>query len=586
MSANLSMLLSILSPCMGALLLWAFSENRLVRDGISILAALSSTVFAVLTYLSYQNGDVASVFLFEVMPGLFIDFEATSLGLLFAILASSLWFISAIYCMGYMPAAKEQNVPRFQICFALSIAAALGIAFSANLFALFIFYEMLTLLTYPLVAHRGTEEAKRGARTYLAILLSTSIVFFLLAIIWTWALTGTLAFTEGGILAGRIDPALAPLLLALFAFGIGKAALMPFHRWLPAAMVAPAPVSALLHAVAVVKAGVFTLLKVGLFIFGTDFLAETRASDWLIWLAALSMLLAACIALLKTDLKARLAYSTISQLAYVTLGVALANQAGMAGGGFQLAAHAAAKITLFFCAGAIYVAAGKSDIRDMRGLGRRMPFTFLAFGLASLSLIGLPYFAGSVVKHELLLAALEADRPLIAGTLLAASVLALCYLLPIVVSAFLPPRDKEQSGIREAPLPMLVALCSTAMLALILGLFPSMLENLVPLTESPSHQQVLHELTLLHYGLVALGTLTIVYWLPRTLPLPDWAEKDVLASWSDQFKSWLADKLSARRRALERAFGPLSSLAQTESLSLMLFAALSLLGLATLLAYL
>jgi len=586
MSANLSMLLSILSPCIGALLVWTFSQNRLLRDGVSIGAAIASTFFVAMTFLAYQRGEVASLTLLEVIPGLFIDFEATALGLLFALIASFLWLVSAVYCMGYMPAAKEENVPRFQVCFALSIAAALGIAFSSNLFVIFIFYEMLTLLTYPLVAHRGNEAAKRGARTYLAILLSTSLLFFLPAIIWTWSLTGTLAFQDGGILAGRIDPAFAPLLLALFAFGIGKAALMPFHRWLPAAMVAPAPVSALLHAVAVVKAGVFTLLKVGIFIFGTDYLAQTQASDWLIWLAALSMLLAAGVAMIKTDLKARLAYSTVSQLAYVTLAVALANQAGIAAGSFQLAAHAAAKITLFFCAGAIYVAAGKSDIRDMRGLGRRMPFTFAAFTLASFSLIGMPFFAGSIVKHELLLGALEAGHPLAAGALLAASILAMCYLLPIVVNAFLLSPAKAPSSFKEAPASMLIALCGTALLSLAIGLYPAPVEMLAPLADSSAHLQALHRLTLLHYGLMGFVALSILYWLPRSLPLPGWLEKDVLADWSERQKARTQGWSDASIALLKRVCGPQSTLAGTESLTLMLFAAASVLGLATLLAYL
>jgi len=586
MNADLSMLLSILSPCLGALFVWVFSGNRLLRDGVSIGAAAGSTLFVAMTWLAYQRGETASLTLLEVMPGLFIDFEATALGLLFALIASSLWLVSAVYCMGYMPAAREEHVPRFQICFALSIAAALGIAFASNLFVLFVFYEMLTLLTYPLVAHRGNEEARRGARTYLAILLSTSILFLLPAIIWTWALTGTLAFQEGGILAGRIDPAFAPLLLALFAFGIGKAALMPFHRWLPAAMVAPAPVSALLHAVAVVKVGVFTLLKVGLFVFGTDYLTQTQASDWLIWLAALTMLLAAGVALIKTDLKARLAYSTISQLAYVTLGAALANQAGTVGGSFQLAAHAAAKITLFFCAGAIYVAAGKSDVRDMRGLGRRMPFTFIAFTLASFSLIGMPFFAGSIVKYELLLAALEAGHPLAAGALLAASILAMCYLLPIVVNAFLPAPAAKQAGIKEAPVSMLLALCGTALLSLTIGVYPMPVETLAPLAESGVHLKTLHDLALLHYGLMGFVALSILYWLPRSLPLPGWAEKDVLADWSERQKQRTQSWISAGLALLRRVCGPDSILAGTESLTLMLFAAASLLGLATMLAYL
>ncbi len=250
--------------------------------------------------------------------------------------------------------------------------------FRPNMFTLFLFYEALTVSTYPLVAHKGTPEAIKGARTYLAILIGTSIGLQLIAVVWTWVIAGTLDFTRGGILEGHIAGPMVAVLLALYAFGIGKAALMPFHRWLPAAMVAPTPVSALLHAVAVVKAGVFTMLKVGVYIFGIDFLATTGASVWLMWLAAFSIIAASVVALTKDNLKARLAYSTVSQLSYITLGMALATSMGALGGGMHIAMHAMGKITLFMCAGSIYVATHKTDISQMTGLGRAMPITFMA----------------------------------------------------------------------------------------------------------------------------------------------------------------------------------------------------------------
>jgi multicomponent Na+:H+ antiporter subunit D len=407
------------------------------------------------------------------MPGLPLAFSLEPLGMVFGLLASGLWIVIAIYAAGYMRAAGEAHQTRFAIFFMLAMAATLGIAFASNLFSLFIFYELLTLSTYPLVAHKGTPEARNGARTYLAILLSTSIGFFLVAIIWTWTATGTLSFEPGGILDGHLDPALAPILLALFAFGIGKAALMPFHRWLPSAMVAPTPVSALLHAVAVVKGGVFTLLKVGVYIFGAGYLSATHASVWLCWVAAFTLIVSAVIAINKDDLKARLAYSTVSQLAYVTLGVALANQMGVIGGTMQMVMHGMAKITLFMCAGAIYVAAHKTRVSEMTGLGRQMPFTFGAFLIASLSITGLPPLGGAWSKWFLLLAAADAQQTAMIAVLAIGSLLSIAYLLPVAGRAlFMPSRDLSvQTGIHEAPLLVVAPLCITALGCILLFAF-------------------------------------------------------------------------------------------------------------------
>ena len=306
--------------------------------------------------------------LVQLAPQLTLTFTPEPLGMLFALVAGSLWPLASLYTIGYMRGAGEKNHTRFMFFYAIAIHAAMAIALSGNLLTLFVFYEVLTFSTYPLVTHKGTPEAKQAGRIYLGILVTSSVVFLLFGVISVWLLAGTLDFASGGILADRMDPAYVPLLLGLFAFGIGKAALMPLHRWLPAAMVAPTPVSALLHAVAVVKAGVFSMLKISIYIFGVDFLATTSASDWLVWVAAFSILAASIVALSKTNLKARLAYSTISQLGYIVLGAALASPLAASGAALHIATHATGKITLFFCAGAIYVAHHLSDIRDMDGL--------------------------------------------------------------------------------------------------------------------------------------------------------------------------------------------------------------------------
>ncbi|HSR72055.1 MAG TPA: proton-conducting transporter membrane subunit, partial [Kiloniellales bacterium] len=373
----------------------------------------------------------------------------------------------------------EKNQTRFYVCFAIALASALGVAFAGNMMTLFIFYEALTLSTYPLVTHKGTPEARQGGRTYIGILLATSIGLQLLAILWTWQATGTLDFRPGGILAGQVSAPVVGILLFLYAYGIGKAALMPLHRWLPAAMVAPTPVSALLHAVAVVKAGVFTVMKVVVYIFGIDLLASTGQSQWLVWVAAATLLLASLVAMTKDNLKARLAYSTVSQLAYVVLGAALANDWGVIGGSMHIAMHAMAKITLFFCAGAIYTAAHKTEISEMTGLGRVMPFTYGAFLIGALSIIGLPPLGGAWSKWYLMLGAAEADQLIMVGVLMVSSLLNVAYLLSIVARGFFLPLGGAQpaaagaaasprGGIREAPLLCVLPPCITALGCIVL----------------------------------------------------------------------------------------------------------------------
>lgn len=464
MTPAFALYLALFAPLAAIPLLASLAPWPTVRDVVHVATAAVTLALTLNLLHLMLAGATPALTLFEIMPGLPLAFALEPLGMTFALLASGLWVVIAVYAVGYMRANAEEHQTRFAIFFTLAIAASLGIAFAGNLFSLFIFYEVLTLSTYPLVAHKGTPEARSGARTYLAILLGTSIAFFLPAIVWTWTLTGTLAFTPGGILEGRIDPSLAPALLALFAFGIGKAALMPFHRWLPSAMVAPAPVSALLHAVAVVKGGIFTLLKVGVYIFGVDFLSSSGASVWLCWVAAASLLVSAFIALSKDDLKERLAYSTVSQLAYVTLGVALANQMGIVGGAMQMVMHAMAKITLFMCAGAIYVTAHKTRISEMRGLGRQMPFTFAAFLIASLSIVGLPPMGGAWAKWFLLMGAADAQQMTMIAVLAVGSLLSLAYLLPVAAGGFFRPERGEPSiGMKEAPLMLLLPICFTAL---------------------------------------------------------------------------------------------------------------------------
>lgn len=466
---------SLVLPLFAVVWVFANGKSPNVRDGGSIV--VSTLLFLVNAMLARQvfAGQVCEWNLGTWLPGFEVAMRVEPLGMIFGLVASGLWIVTTVYAIGYMRGHHEENQTRFFACFATAIFAALAAAYSANLFTLFVAYEVMTVSTYPLVTHHGNEEAKRGGRVYLGILLSTSIAFFMLAIAWTWNIAGTLDFQVGGILndayqAGSISEVQLGVLLGLFAFGIGKAALMPFHRWLPAAMVAPTPVSALLHAVAVVKVGVFSVLKVAVFIFGLDLMSTTGISVWLMYVAGFTILASSLVAMRQDNLKRRLAYSTISQLAYITLGAFLANSSGAIGAGMHIVMHAVGKITLFFCAGAIFVAHHKKNISDMRGLGRQMPLTFLAFGIATVSIIGIPPGGGAWSKWFLAVGTVEAGQYPLTATLMISSLLNIAYLMPIAVAAFLKPVGESGDAPRysEAPLMCLVPLCITAVLSVVL----------------------------------------------------------------------------------------------------------------------
>ena len=447
MSGDLLILLALALPLLTAAGIVVTGAVPNLRESVTLVgAALLFTTVCLITGQVAEGGEPVLT-LGEAMPGLVFAFRVEPLGALFAMVASGLWIVNSFYSIGYMRGNRERNQTRFYVCFAIALCGAMGVAMAGNLFTLFVFYEVLTLSTYPLVAHKGDANAQRGARIYLMTLLGTSIGFFLVAIVWTWALTeGRLDFVPGGLLASVEDlsPVIASALLLLFAFGIGKAALMPFHFWLPNAMVAPTPVSALLHAVAVVKAGVFAILKVAIYIFGADLLNETPARDVVLGVACFTIIVASLIAMTKDNLKARLAYSTVAQLAYVTAGAMLAVSAGFMGGGLQIVAHAAGKITLFMCAGAIYVATGVGNISQMRGLGHRMPIVFSAFFIAALSIVGLPPLAGGWAKYQLVQGAVDGGFSYVPYVLIVSSLLNIAYLLPIPILALMPPRGSGE----------------------------------------------------------------------------------------------------------------------------------------------
>jgi multicomponent Na+:H+ antiporter subunit D len=433
----LALPLVVALPVLGGIGVLLARHRPNLRETASLTAGVAAAVTVVSLWPVANDG--LRFELWSWLPGLTLAFALEPVGLLFATVAAVLWPVTTVFSIGYLRGNSLPRQTSFYAYFALSIAAALWVAFSANLVTLFIGYEILTLATVPLVMHDRTPEARRGGRTYLGLLLATSIGLLLPAIVWTWLLAGSTEFVAGGLLAGTAGNGVLAILYALFVFGIGKAALMPFHRWLPSAMVAPTPVSALLHAVAVVKAGVFTVLKVSIYTFGLDTLDVSGASTPMMWVAAGTVLLASLVAITKDNLKARLAYSTVSQLAYIVLAATLANRAAATGGALHLVTHAVGKITLFFCAGAIYTATRKTRVSELDGLGRAMPWTLGAFLVASMSVIGLPPLGGTWSKLLLLQGTVDAGQLVMTAVLLVGSLLSFAYLLPIPVRAFLRP---------------------------------------------------------------------------------------------------------------------------------------------------
>ncbi len=473
MTAGTTMLLALAVPLAGAVLIAAAHRMPNLRETVTLTTA--GVLFLLVASLTPEvlAGARPEVTLLEIMPGLTLSFRLEPLGMLFSLIASGLWIVNSLYSIGYMRGNNEKNQTRFYVCFAAALAAAIGIAFAGNLLTLFLFYEALTLITYPLVTHAGTEDARRGGRTYLSLLIGTSIVFLLVGIVWTWHLAGTLEFTEGGILSGRAGNAAMGGLLALFMFGIGKAALMPFHRWLPAAMVAPTPVSALLHAVAVVKAGVFTVVKVIVYVFGVETLSGLTSVDWLPFVSGFTIIVASIIALRSDNLKRRLAYSTVSQLSYVVLAAALLTPLSIVGAALHIAAHAVSKITLFFAAGAIYTAAHKTEVSQLNGIGRRMPWTMTAFTIGALSLIGIPPAVGFLGKWFIFMGAAGSGQYFAMAVIIGSTLLNIAYFMPIVYAAFFKQPDDADSehAHGEAPWPMVVALTLTAALTIALFFF-------------------------------------------------------------------------------------------------------------------
>jgi multicomponent Na+:H+ antiporter subunit D len=473
-------LAAILVSLLGTVPIMVSARRPNLRESWTVLIAVAKfgIVASMLPAVLAGGGFVFTIA--EVIPGVPIQLRVDALGMFFALVASFLWIFTSIYSIGYMRSLREHDQTRYFASFAMAISATIGVAFSANLLTLYLFYEVLSLSTYPLVTHEQNAEARRSGRKYLTYILGTSIGFALPAMLITYAAAGTLDFTPGGILAGTASPATLGLLLILFVFGFAKAGIMPFHGWLPAAMVAPTPVSSFLHGVAVVKVGVFSILRVVFDIFGPDLLRQLDYGVALTYFVSITILVASLVALTQDNLKRRLAYSTIGQLSYMVLGAGMLSAAGMTGGVMHIAMHAFGKITLFFCAGAIYVASHKKYISEMDGLGRQMPVTYLAFFLGSLSIIGMPPLGGFISKWNLVIGAVQADQLVLVVVLLVSSLLNAAYFFPIVYRGFFAaPTAGTSAGIKEAPIFCLLPLTVTALCSVGLFFYPTVFLQLI-----------------------------------------------------------------------------------------------------------
>jgi multicomponent Na+:H+ antiporter subunit D len=454
-----------------------------LRETWTLIAAVIKFSLVLSLLPGALAGKVAVQHLVTIAPGVELAFKADAFGVFFAVIASGLWILTSFYSIGYMRGNHEKKQTRYFASFAVSLSATIGIAFAANLLTFIIFYELLTLATYPLVIHKENREAIAAGRQYLCYALTAGLLL-VAGSAWIFHTTGTLEFQPGGILSGTdTAPGMMRLIFILFLAGVGvKAGIMPLHSWLPSAMVAPTPVSALLHAVAVVKSGVFGVVRMVGFVFGPDVMRAYDLHLILAVFAGATIILASFIALRQTNLKKRLAYSTVAHLSYIALGAALLSQEGFLGGILHISAHATMKITLFFCAGAIYVHTHKQNIADLDGIGKAMPWTMGAFVIGSMGLAGLPPINGFLSKWYLLEGSLTADMWVIMGVFLLSGLLNAAYFFPIIHRAFFR-KSNQFDGYGEASPWMVVPLCTTAFLSVAFFVFPNLFFNLFDLAQ-------------------------------------------------------------------------------------------------------
>jgi formate hydrogenlyase subunit 3/multisubunit Na+/H+ antiporter MnhD subunit len=444
---------AVLASLLAAPAIVASRHRPNLREAATLLAATVKLGAVVALLPMVLGGATPEIALIGLPPGVDLALRVDAAGLVFALVASVLWLLTAVYAIGYVRQLAHPRQTRFFASFAVCLSTAVGLAFAANLLTFLVFYELLTVATYPLVVHTGSDAARAAGRRYLAYLLGGGAAI-LLATGLVYQAAGTLEFAAGGFVADHLDGGQLALVVALFTLGFGtKAALMPLHAWLPAAMVAPTPVSALLHAVAVVKAGIFGFVRAFGFVIGPDELAAVDGDVAVGALAVITLVGASVVALRQDDLKRRLAFSTVAHLSYIILGLSLATVTAWSGALLHLINHAALKITLFFCAGALHAGPHLDRVSELDGIGRRMPITMGAFGLASLGLAGVPPFGGFVSKWFLVVGAFDAGRWVFGAALLLAGLLSAAYLLPVVYRAFVKPGDAATVAPPSGPAP-------------------------------------------------------------------------------------------------------------------------------------
>lgn len=476
-------LIAVLVSLVAAPLIMKSGNRPNLREFWSVLAGVIKFSIVMSMVPAIFAGNTIEYTLVSFYQGIDIKFRVDALGLLFATVSSFLWIVTSFYSIGYMRSNKEHAQTRYYTCFAISLSSTIAVAFSANLITLFVFYEVLSLATVPLVGHKETPEAQEGARKYFLYLLSLSKTFLLSGIIIVYMVAGTTDFTSHGLLSNAQGSTLLFVTFFLFLFGFAKCGIMPVHNWLPSAMVAPTPVSALLHAVAVVKVGVFSVLRVVFHIYGVDLMSRMNLGITVAYIASFTIVVGSIIALSKDNLKARLAYSTVSQLSYVILGAVLLTPSSMTGGIVHIANHAFSKITLFFCAGSLYSSAHKTEISQLSSIGKKMPWTMAAFFIASLSMIGVPPAAGFISKWFIAIGSIEAKEMPILMFLLFSTILNAAYFLPITYKAFFVKDEvsshshhdtshDHHAEIKENPM-IVVPLVLTAIISLIIGVYPN-----------------------------------------------------------------------------------------------------------------
>jgi len=474
--------LAVLCPLMAAPLIVLLRQFPNRRESVTLIAAVIQFALILSMAPAIVGGERLAFLIVDIGAGIELGYRVDAFGLIFAITSSFLWILVSLYSIGYMRALEEHAQTRYYFMFALAIFSAVSIAMAANLVTFYIFYEILTLSTYWLVAHHEDEAAFAATRKYLTYLL-VSGWFLFAAVVFTFSLAGTTQFADGGILTRSSAPRSTLIILfALFALGSMKAAWMPFHAWLPSAMVAPTPVSSLLHAVAVVKAGVFGMVRIVCHVFGLDLVGALGLGIGLGIVAAITMIVGSFFAIGEDNLKRRLAFSTISQLAYILFGVALLSPMGVKGAMVHIPFHGFMKITLFLCAGVIMVVSGKKRISQLAGIGRQMPVTLTAFAVGALGMCGAPPVAGFISKWFLCLGTVQAGMMIFLAVILISSLLDVIYFFPIVKTAFFdaPAADAVAGGNgsrnlemqRPLYLFMVVPLALTALFSVLFFFFP------------------------------------------------------------------------------------------------------------------